>query len=51
MHISVYRKVLKTKTKDIVCKCSHSGESGLRDVSLSYFWKVISKVTLILATA
>lgn len=51
MHVSVPGKVLKTKTKDIMCKRSHSGKSGPRDVLLSYAWQVISKVTLKLATA
>lgn len=49
MQVSVHGKLLKTKTKEIMCKHSHSGKSGLGDVPLSYAWKVTSKVTSMLA--
>lgn len=36
----VHEKVLRIKTKDIVCNCSHSGKSEWRDDPLSRAWKV-----------
>lgn len=43
-------KFLKTKTNDIMHKCSRSGKSSPRDVPFSYAWKVTSKVNLMFAT-